>query len=335
MVAQTTASLAFGANAAAVQAAIQALGGELAGVTVAGDYTAGFDLTFAGLAGKQPQALVSTTDSLTASAVAVTITATSTTTGVPQGVAKMVATEVGPVVAQAGTLTVIDTPVTGLTRTKNLSDADLGRLVESDSDYRIRRDDELQKSGASTVEAIRTRLKTVEGVQEAIVFQNTTLVTDGDGRPAKSIQAFVDGGADQDIGDELWLSVAGGIETYGDIPVNVVDSQGLTQVLNFSRPVEKLVYIELDITKDVGVFPSDGEDVIKAAAVTYGDSLKIGESVLVYPKLLPAIVKGVDGIIDIAIRIGLTTSPTLDDNLDFAANERAKFDTSRILVTFV
>lgn len=332
---QTTASLAFGANAAAVQAAIQALGGELVGVTVAGDYTAGFDLTFAGLAGKQPQALVSTTDSLTASAVAVTITPTSTTTGVPQGVAKMIATEVGPVVAQAGTLTVIDTPVTGLTRTKNLSDADLGRLVESDSDYRIRRDDELQKSGASTVEAIRTRLKTVAGVQEAIVFQNTTLVTDGDGRPPKSIQAFVDGGADQDIGDELWLSVAGGIETYGDIPVNVVDSQGLTQVLNFSRPVEKLVYIELDITKDVDVFPSDGEDVIKAAAVTYGDSLKIGESVLVYPKLLPAIVKGVDGIIDIAIRIGLTASPTLDDNLDFAANERAKFDTSRIVVNFV
>jgi hypothetical protein len=46
----TTGSLAFGANAAAVQTALRLLTG-LSSVTVTGDYTAGFDVTFTGVTG--------------------------------------------------------------------------------------------------------------------------------------------------------------------------------------------------------------------------------------------------------------------------------------------
>jgi uncharacterized phage protein gp47/JayE len=333
--AQATANLAFGANAAAVQAAINALEG-WEDVTVSGNYGTGFVLTFAGSAGKQPWANVTTTDTLqTVAPAAITITVTETTPGVAQATAKMIATEVGPVVAAAGTLSVIDTPVTGLTSTKNLSDADLGRLVEEDADYRIRQGEDVQKGGA-TIEAIRTVLKNTEnvpGVKEVIVFQNNTLTTDGDGRPPKSVQIFVDGGENQDIGDTIWYKgAAGGIETFGDIEVEVVDSQGLTQLVYFNRPVDKNVYVTLDVVRDTDAFPTDGSDQLKENIVEFGDTLKIGDEVLVYPKLLPAIVAGIPGITDISIKLGFSASPTLDDNLTIAANERAKFDTSRIIV---
>lgn len=326
-----TSALAFNANAAAIQAAINLLSG-FEGVTVGGDYTAGFDLTFSGTSGKQPQTLVAPSSSLLATSTPVTIASSTTTAGVAQATANMVAIASGPTVAQTGTLTVINTPITGLSRTTNSVDAILGRLVETDGAYRIRRKNELQKAGASTVEAIRTQLKQVAGVLEAIVFQNTTLTTDGDGRPGKSIAAFVDGGVDQDIGNQLWKSVAGGIQTFGTTTVTVVDSQGLSQTIQFSRPVKKPVYIIFDVVTDPSVFPSTGSDDIKAAAVAYGNGLAIGESVLVYPKLLPAVVDRVVGITNFHVKIGFAPSPTLDSNLTFAANERAQFDTANITV---
>lgn len=330
----TTSSLAFNASAAVVQAALQSLEG-FEDVTVSGNYTAGFTVMFTEASGYQPQALVTTTDTLLATATPITITVTDVTLGVAQGTVSMTALEVGPTVAQTGTLTVIDTPITGLNRVVNTTDELLGRYVESDADYRIRRQDEIQKGGRGTVEAIRAKLKTVEDVLEAIVFENTTLVTDGDGLPGKSVRAYVDGGENQAIGDELWLAVGGGIATSGDIDISVVDSEGLTQHMFFSRPTEKPVYVTLDVEIDPDTFPDGGEEALKEAVVSYGNTLKIGADVLVYPKLLPAIADAVAGLIDISIKVGFSASPTLDDNLTIATQERAKFDTARVVVNFI
>jgi uncharacterized phage protein gp47/JayE len=250
----------------------------------------------------------------------------------PQATGKLVAIEDGPTVAQAGTLSVIETPVTGLSSTTNLSDATVGRYVETDVAYRVRRADELAIAGATTVEAIRTRVKQVEGVEEALVFANKTMSVDAGGRPPKSVQVFVDGGTDEDVAGEIWLSVGGGIETFGDIENEVVDSQGLTQLVYFSRPIVKRTYVILDVMIDPATFPADGADQIRAAIMTFGQSLKIGEKVLTYPKLLPAIVESVDGILDISIRLGFTSPPTVDDNLTAAPNERISFDSSDVTV---
>lgn len=327
--------LAFNAGAAVIQAEIRELEG-FSDAIVTGTYGAGFDVTFTGDCGKQAQPLIIVTDSLFNGVTAITVTPTETVAGVEQVSVPCEALEVGPVVALTGTLTVIETPVTGLTGVKNVVDAEVGRLVETDAEYRIRSADEIQRSGRATVEAIRTRLKAVADVEEAIVFENITLVTDGNGLPPKSVKAFVDGGLDQDIGNELWLAKGGGIETSGDVLVNVTDSQGLTQLLYFSRPVGKDVYVTINnLEIDVDTFPANGEDAIKAAIVAYGDKLKIGQDVLTYPKLLPAIVDNVAGIIDLEIALGFSASPTLDDNLPIAVNERAKFDTARIVVNFL
>lgn len=79
---QVTASLAFNANAAAVQTALNDLS-NLSGVSVSGDYTAGFNVTFAGADGAKDQSmLVVASNTLTAAAASVTITISETTKGV-------------------------------------------------------------------------------------------------------------------------------------------------------------------------------------------------------------------------------------------------------------
>lgn len=250
-----------------------------------------------------------------------------------EGKATVTATaeEVGPISAPTGTLTEIVTPVAGLDSVTNDVDAVLGRDVESDAELRIRRNQELQKAGAGNLEAIRSRLKEVENVNEAIVFENATSTVDVDGRPPKSIQAYVDGGLDQAVGDRLWEVRPAGIETVGETEVQVEDSQGITQTVKFSRPVQKEVYVVLDIeTNDE--FPADGEDQIKAAILAFGATLGIGEDVLVYPRLLPSFADAISGLVDIAIKVGFTDTPTEDSNLGIAANEIAKFDSDRITV---
>lgn len=327
---QVTASLAYNANAAAIQAAIRLLSGWET-VTVSGSYS-GFVITFTGSSGLQPWGLVSATGSITHTSSPVTVTTSETTLGVAQGVGIMVADADGPTVADAGMLTSIITPITGLTSTKNLDDATLGRLVESDAEYRIRQEADLQKNSAATLEAIRISLKAVPDVTEAIVYENITLTTDGNSVPGKTIHAYVENGDEQAIANALWLAVGGGIATYGSITKTVIDSQGLNQTIKFSRPTEKPVYATIAISAG-DAYPLNGDTLVLAAVLAYGVTLKIGDDVLIRSKLLPAIVDNVPGVTDLTIQIGFAPSPVGTANLTIAASERATFTSSNVLVS--
>lgn len=324
---QQTTSLAFNANAAAVQAALNALG-FLSGVTVSGNYTAGFTVTFAGADGKQDQDLLVVVDDtlLDGGAAAVAVTVVETTVGVPQSFVSMTAEEYGPIPAPRATLTQIVTPVAGLTTTKNAMAAIVGRDVETDAELRLRRMQELQKAGAGTVEAIRAKLLDVDGVTQAIVFENDSMMTDSDGLPPKSFRAFVQGGLDEDIGQAIWESKPAGIATSGTELEVITDSQGINHNIRFSRPVVKAVYISVELTKDIASFPSTGAAMARTALADYINSLQIGEDVIVYPKLICTL-DAIPGVTDIRIGIAFTPAPPLtgaDNNLVIGVNEVAK-----------
>jgi len=334
---EETGTLAFNISAAALQTALNTLT-KLSGVLVTGDFTAGFTITFAGDDGKQDQPLlVVALNTLMNGPTAVTTTVTQLTAGVPQGQVTMTAEVTGPIPAPRGTLTEIVTPVTGLDRTLNLEDAEVGRAVETDAELRLRRSLELQKAGAATVEAIRAKLLTVDGVRQAIVFENDDTIADLDGRPPKSFEAFVQGGDDQEIIDALWESKAAGIRTFGTETGSKVDTQGISHTLRFSRPVEKRLFINVKVTKDFSASASLAS-LVRNALATFVAGLQIGQDVVVYPTLISQL-NSIQGIVDVEIGIGLTAAPPLgqDDNIPVAVNEIAVIDdaTADILVTVV
>jgi uncharacterized phage protein gp47/JayE len=248
--------------------------------------------------------------------------------GVGAGEVECEALVTGPVVAPVGTLTEIDTPVTGLDSVTNPEEAILGRNVETDQELRLRRLDSLERAGSSTVEAIRARLKEVQDVGEVIIFENTTMVVDSEGLPAKSFRAYVQGGDEDEIAEAIWKNKPAGIQTSGDIEKVVVDSQGVNQTVFFSRPVELQIYIDITITKDTSPtseWPLDGEDQVREALAEYVNSLSIGQDVVVYPKLIAAL-NDIPGIDDVVLAIGTAASPTLDDNIVVEINEIALID---------
>lgn len=325
---EETAVLAFNANAAAIQTALNDLP-NLSGVVVTGNYGSGFVLTFGGADGKTPHPELSVVSNTTGE----TVTVSTPTPGVSQAEVDCTATENGPIQAPFRTLSVIDTPVSGFTGASNMSDAVIGRLTETDLEFRLRRAETLQVAGAATVEAIRSRLLNLAGVTDVIVFENITTVVDGNGRPPKSFESVVAGGLDQEIRDELWLAKPAGIETYGTVSGLILDSQGQSHTIKFSRPTLKAVYLDITITKD-GNYPLDGDNVVENAIIEYINNLGIGRDIIVYPQLICAF-GDIPGILDIVVKVGFSPSPTLDDNLIIAPNEIAFTDTAKVAVTSV
>lgn len=323
---EETSVLAYNANAAAIQAALNALS-TLSAVVVTGNYGAGFIVTFGGADGKTPHPQISITSNTTGQTVSV---ATSVE-GVAQAQVDCTATVDGAVQAPFGTLTVIDTPVSGFTAVKNISDAIVGRLTETDLEYRKRRSETLQIAGSSTVEAIRSRLLNLDGVSSVIIFENITSIIDSKGRPPKSFEAVVSGGLDQDIIDELWLAKPAGIESYGSVSGSVTDSQGQAHALKFSRPTLIPIFIDIVITRDLN-YPVDGDNLVKNASINYINGLGIGTDIIVYPRLIGAF-GSIPGILNMVIKIGLSASPTLDNNIIINANEFSFTDATKVVVT--
>jgi len=243
------------------------------------------------------------------------------------------AEDTGPLTAVAGTLTVIETPVSGWNAAVNLTDADEGRDLETDAALRIRREDEIAAGGNGTVEAIRQGVLDVDGVEACFVFENPLNTTSGDGLPPHSVEVLAQGGEDSDIREAIFDNVCAGIETFGSVSGTVIDSQGFLHTIKFSRPTELEVYIDITVTKDPGSFV-DSESVVKDTLVAFGDLYPIGKDV--YATALKTSVFVLTGVLDASpCKIGLAPSPTTETTIAVGIRQRVVFDTSRITVTLV
>jgi len=221
----------------------------------------------------------------------------------------------GDISIPANSIDTIETPVSGLNQVDNLLSGEPGRAVETDDELRIRRKQSLRVAGAATVPAIESRiLQEVDEVVSSTVVENRTDVTDIDGRPPHSFEAIVSGGADQAIGNKIWEVKPAGIQTYADlteggVEVDVIDSQGQTQKIYFSRPVSKYVHLNVEITLyDEEQFPTDGITAIKNAIKAFGDLFEPGDNLITQRFYTP--IYTVPGILDIpTLEFAVTAAP--------------------------
>jgi uncharacterized phage protein gp47/JayE len=332
-----TVTIAWDDTAGDVQTALNNLS-TLSSVTVAGDFTAGFAVTFAGTDGQKQQPLISLGDNSLVNGVdPVEVTFSETTLGVLPNVEVTLEGETaGSVQAPSGSLTVIETVTPGWDSIVNAEDAVVGKDIETDAALRLRRDLTLSAPATGTVDAIRAKILEIEEVDDAAVYHNPTQTTDAEGRPPHSIDIIVLNGDDTVIAEAIWSVAPAGIELLGNTSVPILDSQSMVQNIKFSRPNEVNIWIELDLTTDNN-FPSDGATVLRDYIVSYcNDKFKIGDDVIVFgtDSIASAIADSdVAGIIRYEIRIGSSASPTLDDNIIIAFDEIGDFDTSRVTVT--
>lgn len=237
----------------------------------------------------------------------------------------------GPLVAPAGTLTVISTPVSGWNSVTNLLDASpIGTDLELDDDLRLKRENELRVSGAAALEAIREALLEVSQVTAATVFENVSDSTDGNGVPPHAIEALVQGGADADVRACLFAETAAGIAMHGSTTGTVTDAQGVSHEVDFSRPTLINIYVIVNCSVDANLYPADGDAEVKAAIVAFGNAQKTGKDVV--STGVGAQCFSVPGMLDSVPLIGTAPSPGSTATIAISSRQLAAFDTSRIIV---
>jgi uncharacterized phage protein gp47/JayE len=218
------------------------------------------------------------------------------------------ATVTGDIRAPANSLTQIVSSVSGLDSTTNPLSFTTGRDKETDEELRERASQTTQLAGSSTVPANISAVANVEGVSAVLLVENLSDVVDGEGRPPHSYEVIVEGGVDGDIARAIFNEKPAGIQTFGDITVNVLDQTETPRAISFSRPDD--IIIATRVTYDLydeELFPPTGPDDIVQAVLEAGNALGIGEDVI--PKrFYGPIYAAVSGLNDITVEMQILAS---------------------------
>lgn len=248
-----------------------------------------------------------------------------------------VASSVGTQPVPAGTLDTIVTPVSGWDEVEQPAAGTDGTDTETDTAFRLRAARGF-RSGTSTETAIREALYLVDGVSKVFVKSNRDMVTDGDGRPAKSFEAIVVGGTDADVATAIWETMPAGIRPYGVSSYSVTGEDGETHAVGFSRPVPKYAHVEVTLvaTDPDGGPVGDYAQAIKDAVSLYGNAnFDLGDNFTLQKLFAP--IYSVPGIYSVTLRIATTAtaagSPSWSSsNILIAAREYLTFDSARVTV---
>jgi hypothetical protein len=264
-------------------------------------------------------------------------------------------TQTGPTIANGSTLTAITTPVTGWVSTTNPLAATLGTLIESDTDYRLRQENEIAAVGSGNPDAMRADILNVPGVIQAFVIENTGTTVDGYGNPPHTFLVVVWDGSvpaasDTQIAQAMWDDKPTGIapSSAGTITDGVaVDSNGGTHVMPFDRATQEPVYLTITCT----MMPNQTMNATVAAAIKqaivdssitqllpdFSDNpayLGLGDSVI-QTAIISTILQAGLGVLDVPTAtcfLGFSPSPGGTSNLTVTALQIATMNTANMVV---
>ncbi len=221
--------------------------------------------------------------------------------------------DTGPIVANSGTLTVIDSIISGWDAIENDEDATLGAAIESNEAMRIRREDELAAQGGGTFDGMRAEILRADGVTACSILQNLTDAVDVNGLPPHSFEALVLGGDDDEIAQIIWENSPLGIDSYGSESVDIEDSVGEEHEINFSRPAEIRVYVAVGnvVIEETDFAGTDAiREAIRSSAETAGQPGFLGIGVdVIANRFISAVLdrhNGVSGVIDLDIGVAIS-----------------------------
>lgn len=247
------------------------------------------------------------------------------------------ATETGPIEAVAGSITLIDTPVTGWSTVTNLADADIGENEETDVELRARRANSIARLATSVAASILAEVLEVVNVDEAFIYENDQAVTDPvTGTPPNQFQVVVKDGDDTEIAQAIYKHKPIGIQSFGTTTVSVTDTQGNRHDIRFTRPTVIPIYVVVNI-KVFSIYPANGSDTIKQNIVDYANSVLIpgrgfgvGDDIILSELFTP--INTVPGHTIESVFIGVAPSPTLEEDLVIDFDQVSEFDVVNITV---
>lgn len=231
------------------------------------------------------------------------------------------ATRTGPIVAAAGEINEIVTPVDGWDSVTNTDAATPGRDRETDAELRLRRQQSLQITGSAAVNAIRSAVLQVEGVAAAVVVDNVLkapadvggIVLPGSSLAVVVYPAALTEAQAGEVGRVIYERAPAGIETTGAEIVNITGADGYTKEVRFRYAVEIPVDVVVTVT---GVSPASVEDEVESAVTDYFASRSVGEPVRILQIL--GLLADIDGVDSATVTLNGVASDIVPDLTEIA-----------------
>lgn len=157
-------------------------------------------------------------------------------------------TQIGAVTSAINTITTMVTIIRFVTGVNNPGAASsVGIPEETDYALRIRRQNSVSLPSRGYVDGLYAALIDTKDVLFVKVYENITNSTDADGIPAHAIWVIVDGGANADIAQDIYVERPAAIGMKGTVTVPVQRADGSFITIKFDRPTPEPLWIKFDV----------------------------------------------------------------------------------------
>ncbi len=213
----------------------------------------------------------------------------------------------GKLIFPNGTITVMITNISGFDMVENLIIPTYGRIQETDIELRH---SYLAKSAIRStrmIDSICSQLiNNISNVESATGYENDTDYTDSEGRPPHSVEIIVDGGDETEIAGIILDKKAAGIQTFGEITVNVATEYGDSVPISFNRPEYIYVWMKVTLDADRSYLPTNYANLTVDSIVEDASRLKAGDNML-SQIFNDGIYRAVGGVTYVDIKCATTT----------------------------
>lgn len=234
-------------------------------------------------------------------------------------------TEVGSIPCPAGSLSTIYVTLDGWDAITNESAGDPGNDVESRAQFEARRFSIVAKNGQSSLAALYGAIRSIDGVTDCYVAENSTndviyVGATNVALTAHSIYVCVVGGDANDIGLAILQNKTVGAGTNGSSSVSVRDpvlgDSSPIYTYQYQRPSFVPILFRVEISQSE-TLPTGIDAMVKRAIVTRFDeelaSDKLGIGDVIYASRFIGAVTAIDDSIDVIdVTVGVTSGTWLN-----------------------
>jgi uncharacterized phage protein gp47/JayE len=209
----------------------------------------------------------------------------------------------------------------------------VGAPQESDASLRAKHAVEVYIRGSGPLDAIESVVSKVDGVTYVRAWDNTSLATDANGLPPKSINVVVEGGDDTEIAEAILSKRPGGIELYGTSYSELHEVRpGQNVTVGFDRVQNLNRWMRITVTNtgaEEAPSPTQ-EQAIRNGLADYG--LEIGEDAVAYKVVQAVADLDLPGIDAITVEFSANGSSWSTAKIVASIRQRIVFDSTDRLV---
>jgi uncharacterized phage protein gp47/JayE len=252
----------------------------------------------------------------------------------------------GNIPANSLTINNLITVDANVTEVFNPDDATPGKDLETDAELRFRRNTFINQSPSNTEAAMKNAIFALNETDTREGYQIKFVRIDSDTTsheyepivhyPLAPAPTTITSDKDQEIAEAIFSAAPIGIENVGDEVFTVVDQDGNSRTVKFSRPSAVDIYLDLTLTIDSSLFPSEGVQTITNNIISWGNDLGIGQDVVVFgTNSLISLFNNIDGITDVTVDIGTAPTPSGDANVTIGDTAFSNWESANISITLV